>query len=82
MPLKTRVLNFRLEHDTEALLNSWLAKNPGFTLSQVGNLALRSFITKPHVLEPVSAETVDDKTYFGALDKALDEHADAMERLK
>ena len=80
--MKTRVLNFRLEPETEPLLDAWLAKNPGFTASQLGNLALRAFVTKPFVLEPVTAESVGAKDYFGALDAVLDEHADAMERLK
>jgi hypothetical protein len=80
--MKTRVLNFRLEPETEPLLDAWLAKNPGFTASQLGNLALRAFVTRPFVLEPVTAESVAAKDYFGALETVLDEHADAMERLK
>lgn len=80
--MKTRVLNFRLEPDTEPLIDAWLAKNPGFTASQLGNLALRAFVTKPFVLEPVTAEPVGDTEYFKALDAILDEHADALERLK
>jgi hypothetical protein len=81
-PMKTRVLNFRLEPETASLINAWLAKNPGFTASQLGNLALRAFVTKPFVLEPVAAEVAPEKDYFAALDTVLDEHSDAMERLK
>ena len=40
--MKTGVLNFRLEPDMEPLIDAWLAKNPGFTASQLGNLALRA----------------------------------------
>ena len=80
--MKTRVLNFRLEPDTEPLIDAWLAKNPGFTATQLGNLALRAFVTKPFVLEPVTAEAATEKNYIAALDAVLDEHADAMERLK
>lgn len=80
--MKTRVLNFRLEPDTESLIDAWLAKNPGFTASQLGNLALRAFVTKPFVLEPVTADAAPEKDYFAALDSVLGEHADAMERLK
>ena len=80
--MKTRVLNFRLEPDTEPLIDAWLAKNPGFTASQLGNLALRAFVTKPFVLEPVMAKAALEKDYFAALDSVLGEHADAMERLK
>lgn len=79
--MKNRVLNFRLETETESLLNAWLEKNPGFTISQLGNLALKAFVTKPFVLEPV-AEVSSEKEYFDALDKVLTQHADAMERLK
>lgn len=80
--MKTRVLNFRLEPETETLLGAWLAKNPGFTISQLGNLALRSFVTKPFVLEPVAVEQASQKDYAAALEAVLGEHADAMERLK
>jgi|GEM_PF-6512356 hypothetical protein len=80
--MKTRVLNFRLEPDTESLIDAWLAKNPGFTASQLGNLALRAFVTKPFVLEPVEVEQASEKSYFEALETVLHEHADAMERLK
>lgn len=80
--MKARVLNFRLDEDTEELLEAWMQKNPGFTLSQLGNLAVKTFVTKPFVLEPVSAEPANEKDYFTALDAVLEEHADAMERLK
>lgn len=79
--MKNRVLNFRLETETESLLNAWLEKNPGFTISQLGNLALKAFVTRPFVLEPVT-EVSSEKEYFEALDKVLTQHADAMERLK
>ncbi len=79
--MRNRTLNFRLESETENLLNAWCEKNPGFTISQLGNLALRSFMTKPFVLEPVT-EIASENTYFKALDEVLDNHADAMERLK
>jgi hypothetical protein len=80
--MKARVLNFRLDEDTEDLLDAWLAKNPGFTLSQLGNLALRSFVTKPFVLEPVSSQNMTDEAFFRAAEVVLEEHADALERLK
>lgn len=79
--MRNRIINFRLEEETEGLLNRWCEKNPGFTISQLGNLALRSFVTKPFVLEPVT-EVASEKAYFETLDRVLDEHADAMERLK
>ena len=79
--MRNRILNFRLEAETENLLNAWCKKNPGFTISQLGNLALRSFVTRPFVLEPVT-EVASERAYFNALDTVLDDHADAMERLK
>ena len=80
--MKTRVLNFRLDQETEALLDAWLAKNPGFSITQVANLALRSFVTQPFVLEAVSLEKISDEKYYKALEQNISEHADALERLK
>lgn len=80
--MKARVLNFRLDEDTEELLEAWMEKNPGFTLSQLGNLAVRSFVTKPFVLEPVEVQTLSEDAFLRAADVILDEHADALERLK
>lgn len=80
--MKARVLNFRLDEDTEKLLEAWMEKNPGFTLSQLGNLALRSFVTKPFVLEPVDAQPPSDNAFLRSADAVIDEHADAIARLK
>jgi len=79
---KQSSINFRLDAELAPLVEGWLELNPGFTSSQLGNLALRNFVTQPFQTQPVTVEYLSKKDAKVFALEMMEEHADAMERLK
>ena len=68
------------EDDLQKLGVEWFKKNPGWTISQMANQAMRKFsqfTTEPVELAPASKLQADKM-----MDKMLTKHADALKRLK
>lgn len=72
----------RWEEDLQPLVAEWFEKNPGWTISQLANQAIRKFVMTPYTTEPVEIVPLDKKEGDRLIDKVMLEHADALERLK
>ena len=70
------------EDDLQKLAAEWFKKNPGWTISQVANQAVRKFMTSPFITEPVELVTISKAEGDKMMDKMMEKHADALERLK
>ena len=72
----------RWEEDLQPLVAEWFKKNPGWTISQVANQAVRKFMTSPFTTEPVELVPATKQNADKMMDKMLAKHVDALERLK
>jgi len=72
----------RWEEDLQPLVAKWFKKNPGWTISQLANQAIRKFITAAYTTEPVELVPISKEEGDEMMDKIMIEHADALERLK
>jgi hypothetical protein len=72
----------RLEEDLQPLVAEWFEKNPGWTISQLANQAIRKFVMTTYTTEPVELVPLSKKEGEKLMDKVMLEHADALERLK
>ncbi|MES2614645.1 MAG: hypothetical protein V4591_04435 [Bdellovibrionota bacterium] len=70
------------EDDLQRLAVEWFKKNPGWTISQVANQAVRKFMTSPFTTEPVELAIISKQEGDKMMDKMMAKHADALERLK
>lgn len=70
------------EDDLQKLAIEWFKKNPGWTISQVANQAVRKFMTSPFTTEPVELVPATKQNADKMMDKMLAKHVDALERLK
>ncbi len=72
----------RWEEDLQPLVAEWFEKNPGWTISQLANQAIRKFVMTTYTTEPVELVSLGKKEGEKLIDKVMFEHADALERLK
>lgn len=72
----------RWDEDLQPLVAEWFEKNPGWSISQLANQAIRKFVTTPYTTLPVEVVTLNKKEGLKLIDKAMRDHADALERLK
>lgn len=79
LPQKSSVV---WEEDLQKLAVEWFKKNPGWTISQVANQAVRKFMTSPFTTQPVELMTISKQEGDKMRDKMMAKHADALERLK
>jgi hypothetical protein len=70
------------EEDLQKLAAEWFKKNPGWTISQVANQAVRKFMTSPFITEPVELVLTSRRKGEKMMEKMMEKHADALERLK
>lgn len=82
MASKGKTINFRIDSDLEPAVSAWLGKHPDIDMTTLNNMALRNFITKPHVLEPVEIVMASDEEVMEAVRSIEQDHADALEKLK
>ena len=68
--------------DLEPAVTEWLGKHPAIDMTTLNNMALREFITRPHVLEPVAIAMATDDEVMAVVQAVEEEHADAIEKLK
>ena len=80
--LKGKTVNFRIDRDLEPAVAAWLSKHRDFDTTTLCNMALRSFITTPHVLEPVDVGMATDDEVMKAVRDVERDHADALKKLK
>ena len=79
LPQKSSVV---WEDDLQKIAIEWFKKNPGWTISQVANQAVRKFMTSPFTTEPVELATISKQEGDKMMEKMMAKHADALERLK
>ncbi|WGL59047.1 hypothetical protein QEJ31_11005 [Pigmentibacter sp. JX0631] len=72
----------RWDEDLHPLVEEWFEKNPGWTISQLANQAIRKFVLSPYTTNPVELVSINSEEGLNLADKAIIEHADALERLK
>jgi hypothetical protein len=72
----------RWDEDLQPLVGEWFKKNPGWTISQLANQAIRKFVVTSYTTLPIEAVTLDKEKGLKLLDKIMIDHADALERLK
>lgn len=72
----------RWDEDLQPLVEEWFEKNPGWTISQLANQAIRKFVLSPYSTNPVDLVLLDKEEGLKLADKAILDHADALERLK
>lgn len=72
----------RWDEDLQPLVAQWFKKNPGWTISQLANQAIRKFVVTSYATEPVEMESLDPKLREKLIDKIMSDHSDALERLK
>ncbi len=72
----------RWDEDLRALVEKWFEKNPGWTISQLANQAIRKFVLASYTTLPVELVSLDKEEGLKLADKAMHDHADALERLK
>ena len=72
----------RWEEDLQPLVAEWFEKNPGWTISQLANQAIRKFVLSTYTTEAVELVPLGKKEGEKLIDKVMFEHADALERLK
>ena len=82
MSSKGKTVNFRIDRDLEPAVSEWLGKHPDIDMTTLNNMALRNFITRQHVLEPVELVMASDDEVMEAIKGVEREHADALEKLK
>ena len=82
MASKGKTVNFRIDRDLEPAVSEWLGKHPDIDMTTLNNMALRNFITKAHVLEPVEVVMASDDEVMEAVRGVERDHADALEKLK
>jgi hypothetical protein len=72
----------RWDKDLQPLVTEWFEKNPGWTISQLANQAIRKFVMTAYTTEPIELIPLGEKEGKKLIDKVMLEHADALERLK
>lgn len=86
MPLTRKKLpqqsSVRWDQDLQPLVALWFKQNPGWTISQLANQAIRKFVVTAYTTEPVEMESLDPKLREKLIDKIMSDHSDALERLK
>lgn len=81
-PSKTKTTSFRLDTNLKKSVNDWLSHNPGFNFSRLINFAVRNFISKKQILEPVETVKVNDQKVKKVVKRMMKKHADMLEKLK
>ena len=79
---KSKTINYRLDRELEPAVAEWLGKHPDIDMTTLNNMALRDFITKPHLIEAVEIVTASSDEMGAAVQLVMQEHADALEKLK
>ena len=82
MTSKSKTINYRLDRELEPAVAEWLGKHPDIDMTTLNNMALRGFITKPHLLKAVEVITASNDEMEAAVRLVMQEHADALEKLK
>lgn len=72
----------RWDPDLQPFVAEWFEKNPGWTISQLANQAIRKFVMTTYVTEPIEIVTLSKTESDKLIDKMMSDHADALERLK
>ncbi|WP_186647104.1 hypothetical protein [Fluviispira vulneris] len=72
----------RWDEDLQPLVAEWFEKNPGWTVSQLANQAIRKFVLSPYSTTPVELVPLDKGEAIKLADKIMLDHSDALERLK
>lgn len=74
--------SIRWDKDLQKLVSVWFEKNPGWTISQLANQAIRKFVVSTYETKPVEVSVLEPKVREKLLDKIISEHSDALDRLK
>lgn len=77
-----KTISVRIEDDLTVAVDQWLQKHPDLTMTVITNMALRKFVTQPHVLDPVETVTASKADVNKAIKQSMSEHSDMLERLK
>jgi hypothetical protein len=81
-PLKSQTTSIRLDGDLKKPIHEWLEQNPEFNLSRLANMAIKKFISKKQVLEPVKIVKASDKKVEKSVKHMMKKHAHMLEKLK
>ncbi len=74
--------SIRWDSDLQPYVAEWFEKNPGWTISQLANQAIRKFVMTTYTTEAVEMVSLNKNEGEKLIDKVMSDHADALERLK
>ncbi len=74
--------SIRWDSDLQPYVAEWFEKNPGWTISQLANQAIRKFVMTTYTTEAVEMVSLNINEGEKLIDKVMSDHADALERLK
>jgi len=79
---KKKTVSFRLDNDLAQPLKEWISKNRGFTFSTLANFAIREYISSEHKIASVEISDATDTEARKSMGKMLEQHKDAIDKLK
>lgn len=74
--------SYQLDPDLKEPVDNWLKLNKGINKTALLNAALREYITQEHTLGPVEIKTISSEKYETSMNKMIEEHQDALDKLK
>ena len=81
MVRKQSPTSYRIDADLLEPTDIWLREN-NMKMSTLLNQAVREYITKEHVLEPVEIRKISSKEYRSSMNRMIKKHKSTLDKLK